>query len=69
MFRLAERQKTTQHCLWPMLLLVPELPLKVADDKTKFITFELSVYAGQPAGSTASKICSGFQGRIPPIVD
>ena len=38
-----------------MLSLVPEAPLKIAKDKSKFITFELRVRAGQPAGSTTYK--------------
>ena len=55
MFRLNEICKTTQQRLQPVLLLVPEIPIKVSDDKSKFMTFELKVCTGQPAGSTNYK--------------
>ena len=45
-----------------MLSLVLEVPVKIFDDKSKFITFELKVCAGQPAGSTSyKKYVRGFQ--------
>ena len=55
MFRLNEIMKTSQKRLQPVLSLVPEVPVKISDDKSKFITFELKVRAGQPAGSTSYK--------------
>ena len=55
MFRLNEIRKTTQQRLQPVLSLMSETPVKVSDDKSKFITFELKVRAGQPAGSTNYK--------------
>ena len=55
MFRLAELQKTPQQRLQPVLSLVPETPLKVAEDKSQFIMFELRVHAGQPASSMTYK--------------
>ena len=55
MFRLNKICKTTQQCLQPVLLLIPEVPVKISNDKTKFITFEPKVCAGQPAGSTSYK--------------
>ena len=55
MFRLNEIRKTAQQRIQPMLSLVPEVPVKISNDKSKFITFELKVCAGQPAGSTNYK--------------
>ena len=55
MFRLNEIRKTTQQHLLPVLSLIPEVPVKISDDKSMFITFELKVCAGQPAGSTSYK--------------
>ena len=39
MFRLNEIHKTTQQRLQPVLLLVPEIPIKVSDNKSNIITF------------------------------
>ena len=56
MFRLNKNRKTTQQRLPPVLSLIPEVPVKISDDKRKFITFELKVSGGQPAGTTSYKI-------------
>jgi hypothetical protein len=55
MFRLTELQKTAHQRIQPVLSLVPEPPLKINEDKSKFITFELKVRAGQPAGNSTYK--------------
>ena len=54
MFRLNEIRKTMQQHLQPMLSLIPEVPVKISNDKSKFITFEpkamnLLVLASQQA--------------------
>ena len=55
MFRLNKIRKTMQQRLQPVLSLIPEVPVKISDDKSKFIIFELKIRAGQPAGSTSYK--------------